>query len=151
MLLTKAQTAMASKLIRASAFSGHFGQAMVSVSLPKRKAHIIPLLSSTHNTFSTIKVPVPEPPTSNHPFKKVDGAKGSLIYTETDEAPALATFSLLPILSKFSAISLVDVVPCDISLAGRVLAAFPEKLKENQRVPDNLAYLGDLCKKVCLT
>ena len=41
----------------------------------------------------------------------------------------------------------VDVVPCDISVAGRVLATFPEKLKPEQRVPDNLAYLGELCKK----
>jgi isocitrate dehydrogenase len=41
----------------------------------------------------------------------------------------------------------VDVVPCDISVAGRVLGAFPEKLKPEQRVPDNLAYLGELCKK----
>ena len=40
----------------------------------------------------------------------------------------------------------VDVVPCDISVAGRVLATFPEKLKPEQRVPDNLAYLGELCK-----
>ena len=40
----------------------------------------------------------------------------------------------------------VDVVPCDISVAGRVLAAFPEKLKSHQRVPNNLAYLGELCK-----
>jgi monomeric isocitrate dehydrogenase len=43
----------------------------------------------------------------------------------------------------------VDVVPCDISVAGRVLATFPEKLKEGQRVPDNLSYLGEICKTVC--
>ncbi|KAL9181094.1 hypothetical protein ACHAXT_009899 [Thalassiosira profunda] len=93
-------------------------------------------------------VSVPDPPTSNHPHAGLAGAKGQLIYTETDEAPALATFSLLPVLSKFGAIADVDVVPCDISVAGRVLAAFPEKLKVNsdQRVPDNLAYLGSLCK-----
>lgn len=42
----------------------------------------------------------------------------------------------------------MDVVPCDISVAGRVLAAFPEKLKEKQRVPDNLTYLGEICKTV---
>jgi isocitrate dehydrogenase len=41
----------------------------------------------------------------------------------------------------------IDIVPCDISVAGRVLAAFPEKLDEGQRVPDNLSYLGDLCKQ----
>jgi isocitrate dehydrogenase len=89
---------------------------------------------------------LPEPPTSNHPHHNLSGAKGQLIYTETDEAPALATFSLLPVLTKFGALADVDVVPCDISVAGRVLAAFPEKLKPEQRVPDNLAYLGELCK-----
>lgn len=91
-------------------------------------------------------VDVPTPPTSNHPHKSVPGATGQLIYTETDEAPALATFSLLPVLSKFGALAQVDVVPCDISVAGRVLSAFPEKLKPHQRVPDNLSYLGELCK-----
>jgi len=90
---------------------------------------------------------LPEPPTSNHPHHSLPGAKGKLIYTETDEAPALATFSLLPVLTKFGAMADVDVVPCDISVAGRVLAAFPEKLKPEQRVPDNLAYLGELCKQ----
>jgi hypothetical protein len=143
---------MAYRLIRASAFSSHLGAAKSSVTFRMmRNARVMPSLSIIQNTFSTIKVPVPKPPTSNHPFQKVDGAQGSLIYTETDEAPALATFSLLPILAKFSGVSKVDVVPCDISLSGRVLAAFPEKLKETQRVPDNLGYLGELCKKVCST
>ena len=45
----------------------------------------------------------------------------------------------------------VNVVPCDISVAGRVLAAFPEKLKDGQRVPDNLTYLGEICKTVSLS
>ncbi|KAL3772749.1 hypothetical protein ACHAWO_004111 [Cyclotella atomus] len=92
-------------------------------------------------------VALPEPPTSNHPHKPLPGAKGKLIYTETDEAPALATFSLLPVLAKFGALAEVDVVPCDISVAGRVLATFPEKLKPHQRVADNLSYLGELCKQ----
>lgn len=52
---------------------------------------------------------------------------------------------------KFGAIAEVDVVPCDISVAGRVLAAFPEKLKPHQRRADNLAYLGELCKQVRCT
>ena len=57
---------------------------------------------------------------------------------------------------QFGALADVDVVPCDISVAGRVLATFPEKLKDNQRVPDNLSYLGEICKTVsmivsCLT
>jgi len=91
-------------------------------------------------------VVLPEPPTSNHPHASIPGSKGQLIYTETDEAPALATFSLLPVLAKFGALADVDVVPCDISVAGRVLATFPEKLKPDQRVPNNLAHLGELCK-----
>jgi len=89
---------------------------------------------------------LPVAPTSNHPHVDTPGMSGRLIYTETDEAPALATFSLLPVLSKFGAMAGVEVVPCDISVAGRVLAAFPETLKPDQRVPDNLAYLGELCK-----
>jgi len=63
-----------------------------------------------------------------------------------DEAPALATFSLFPVLSKFGAMAQIDVVPCDISVAGRILATFPEKLKPEQRVADNLSYLGEICK-----
>lgn len=90
--------------------------------------------------FST----VPVPPSSNHPHVELSGATGKLIYTETDEAPALATYSLLPILSKFGGLANIDVVPCDISLSGRVLSVFPEKLKKP--VPDNLSYLGEICK-----
>ena len=44
----------------------------------------------------------------------------------------------------------IDFVPCDISVAGRVLGVFPEKLKDDQRVPDNLSYLGNICKTVSL-
>ena len=91
-------------------------------------------------------VDIPPAPTSLHKHEPFPGAKGAIVYTETDEAPALATYSLLPILSKFGKIAGVDVVPCDISVAGRVLSAFPEKLRPKQRVPDNLAYLGELCK-----
>lgn len=89
---------------------------------------------------------IPPPPTSNHSHKPVPGAKGTIIYTETDEAPALATYSLYPAVAQISAAAGIDVVPCDISVAGRVLALFPEKLKDDQRVPDNLAYLGELAK-----
>ena len=46
--------------------------------------------------------------------------------------------------SQFSAAANIEIVPCDISLAGRVLAAFPEFLREDQRIPDNLSYLGEL-------
>ena len=89
---------------------------------------------------------LPEPPTSNHPHTPIPGVTGKLIYTETDEAPALATFSLFPVLSKFGKMAQIDVVPCDISVAGRILATFPEYLKPEQRVADNLSYLGDVCK-----
>jgi hypothetical protein len=128
-------------------------------------------------------VDVPPPPTSHHAHTKLPNARGTIIYTETDEAPALATYSLYPAVNKIAALAGIDVVPCDvryfsadaasvvnqkqkcvpfpsqnwcryslsismkqISVAGRVLALFPEKLKPDQRVPDNLAYLGELAK-----
>ena len=91
-------------------------------------------------------VDVPPAPTSNHPHTSLPGAKGMIIYTETDEAPALATYSLYPAVAKIGALAGIDVVPCDISVAGRVLALFPEKLEPEQRVPDNLSYLGELAK-----
>ncbi len=67
-----------------------------------------------------------------------------IIYTETDEAPALATHSLLPIIQAFSRSAGVDVETRDISLAGRILANFPEFLQKEQRIPDALAELGTL-------
>ncbi|MEJ7825691.1 MAG: NADP-dependent isocitrate dehydrogenase [Solirubrobacteraceae bacterium] len=69
-----------------------------------------------------------------------------IIYTHTDEAPALATASLLPIVSAFAAVAGVEVALRDISLAGRILAQFPERLTDEQRVPDALAELGKLAK-----
>src|SRR3954468_4145531 len=59
-----------------------------------------------------------------------------IVYTLTDEAPALATHSLLPIIEAFAAAAGVEVEPADISLAGRILAQFPERLSDEQRVPD---------------
>ena len=67
-----------------------------------------------------------------------------IIYTHTDEAPALATKSLLPIISAFTNVAGVEVQLRDISLAGRVLSAFPESLTPEQRVSDDLAELGQL-------
>ncbi|KAG7370887.1 isocitrate dehydrogenase [Nitzschia inconspicua] len=96
--------------------------------------------------MSTADVEIPPPPTSNHPHTKLPNAQGSIIYTETDEAPALATYSLYPAVNKIGALAGIDIIPCDISVAGRVLALFPEKLKPEQRVPNNLAYLGELAK-----
>jgi isocitrate dehydrogenase len=69
-----------------------------------------------------------------------------IIYTITDEAPALATHSLLPIIQAFTASSGIDVDTRDISLAARVLANFPKYLTAEQRVSDDLAELGDLAK-----
>ncbi|MEM8889311.1 MAG: NADP-dependent isocitrate dehydrogenase, partial [Bacteroidota bacterium] len=69
-----------------------------------------------------------------------------IIYTKTDEAPALATYSLLPIIQAFLAPANIAIETRDISLAGRVLAKFPEYLEESQRIPDALAELGELAK-----
>jgi len=69
-----------------------------------------------------------------------------IIYTQTDEAPALATYSLLPIVRAFTKAAGLDVETRDISLAGRILAAFPESLKPAQRQTDDLAELGELAK-----
>ena len=71
----------------------------------------------------------------------------TIIYTKTDEAPALATRSLLPIIKSFTASSNIDVVTKDISLAARILGLFPDFLKEDQKVSDALAELGELVKK----
>jgi isocitrate dehydrogenase len=65
-------------------------------------------------------------------------------YTYTDEAPALATFSLLPIVTAFAGAAGIDVTSPDISLAGRIIAAFPERLRPEQRIEDHLARLGRL-------
>ncbi|MEZ8634579.1 NADP-dependent isocitrate dehydrogenase [Vibrio cyclitrophicus] len=72
--------------------------------------------------------------------------KPTIIYTITDEAPALATYSLLPIIQSFTASSGIDVDTRDISLAGRIIANFPEHLNEEQRIGDALAELGELAK-----
>jgi isocitrate dehydrogenase len=67
-----------------------------------------------------------------------------IIYTQTDEAPALATLSLLPVISAYAATAGVEVERRDISLAGRIIAGFPERLEPGQRVDDALAELGEL-------
>ncbi len=68
----------------------------------------------------------------------------NIIYTKVDEAPALATYSFLPIVKAFTKSSGIEMVTKNISLAGRVLANFPENLTDDQRVSDDLAYLGAL-------
>jgi isocitrate dehydrogenase len=69
-----------------------------------------------------------------------------IIYTHTDEAPALATYSLLPIVRKFCSVCGINVETRDISLAGRIIANFPEHLNEDQRQSDALSELGELAK-----
>ena len=73
-------------------------------------------------------------------------SKATIIWTEIDEAPALATYSLLPVVQKFTKDSDISVETRDISLSGRILANFPDKLKEDQKVEDYLTQLGELAK-----
>ncbi|WP_086867814.1 NADP-dependent isocitrate dehydrogenase [Streptomyces viridochromogenes] len=70
----------------------------------------------------------------------------TIIYTHTDEAPALATYSFLPVVQAYASQAGVPVETRDISLAGRIIAVFPEYLTEDQRIPDALAELGELAK-----
>ncbi|MFI8370296.1 NADP-dependent isocitrate dehydrogenase [Streptomyces sp. NPDC085466] len=70
----------------------------------------------------------------------------TIIYTHTDEAPALATYSFLPVIQAYASTAGVTVETRDISLAGRIIASFPEFLEEGQRINDALAELGELAK-----
>ena len=74
-------------------------------------------------------------------------SSATIIYTWTDEAPALATRSFLPIVQTYTAAAGVTVETRDISLAGRIIASFPETLEDRQRQPDALAELGELAKR----
>jgi len=69
-----------------------------------------------------------------------------IIYTKTDEAPALATYSFLPIVQSFTSVAGVEVETRDISLAARIMSAFPDGLTQEQKVSDDLAELGNLVK-----
>ena len=70
-----------------------------------------------------------------------------IIYTHTDEAPLLATYSFLPIIAAYAKTAGVDVETRDISLAGRVIAQFPDRLTDEQRLDDALAELGELATR----
>lgn len=70
----------------------------------------------------------------------------TIIWTEIDEAPALATYSLLPIIQAYTEGSGISVETRDISLSGRIIANFPDKLREDQKIPDYLTQLGELAK-----
>lgn len=72
---------------------------------------------------------------------------GKIIYTKTDEAPALATYSFYPIVKSYTKAANVSMETKDISLAGRILSQFPEYLSEEQKVSDDLTELGELAKK----
>lgn len=73
--------------------------------------------------------------------------ESKIIYTKIDEAPALATHSLLPILQAYTKGSGIALETWDISLAGRIIANFPDHLTENQKIPDYLTQLGELCEQ----
>jgi len=73
--------------------------------------------------------------------------EAKIIYTKIDEAPALATYSLLPVVSAFLKSADIDTQKVDISLAGRILANFPEKLTNEQKTEDGLSFLGKLVEK----
>ena len=73
-------------------------------------------------------------------------SSGPIIWTKIDEAPALATYSLLPIVQAYATTTGVEIVTRDISLAGRIIAHFPDQLTEDQQMPDELTWLGDLVR-----
>ena len=73
-------------------------------------------------------------------------SSATIIWTKIDEAPALATYSLLPIVQAYATGTGVDVVTRDISLAGRIIATFPERLTADQQMPDELTWLGELAR-----
>jgi isocitrate dehydrogenase len=75
-----------------------------------------------------------------------DTPSPDIVYTQVDEAPELASASLLPVIQRFAGAADITVETRDISLAGRILAAFPDHLSADQRVPDHLAELGELVK-----
>ncbi|HPB97778.1 MAG TPA: NADP-dependent isocitrate dehydrogenase, partial [Polyangiaceae bacterium] len=69
-----------------------------------------------------------------------------IVWTKIDEAPALATYSLLPIVQAYTKGTGVIVETRDISLTGRIIANFPDRLRDDQKIPDHLAQLGELAK-----
>jgi len=79
-------------------------------------------------------------------FSRTPAALSKIIYTETDEAPMLATYSLLPVIQRFAKPMGIAVEKRDISVAGRLIAHFPDYLEEHQRIADELAHLGELAK-----
>ena len=72
--------------------------------------------------------------------------KSTIVYTWTDEAPALATLSFLPIVKAYAGVAGVEIDTADISLAARIIATFPERLTDDQQIPDYLSQIGELAK-----
>jgi isocitrate dehydrogenase len=72
--------------------------------------------------------------------------QSKIVWTKVDEAPALATYSLLPVVRAYTRGTDIEVEEADISLAGRIIANFPDRLKQDQKIPDHLARLGELAK-----
>src|SRR3954453_13556176 len=107
-----------------------------------------PSIAYPHRQGTTNASAAPGQATKNAPPRDNERGKQTMkiIYTYTDEAPALATPSLLPIIEAFASQAGVDLELRDISLAGRILAQFPDRLSDDQRVPDALAELGELAK-----
>lgn len=90
----------------------------------------------------------PSPKTTmNSTFRPLSATTYKIMYTDTDEAPALATYALLPIVNRFTKTAGIEVEKSDISLAGRVIAQFSDKLPEHLRQRDELAELGELAKR----
>ena len=83
-------------------------------------------------------------PYASNPGNNMSEENSKIIYTLTDEAPLLATYSLLPIVETFTSTAGIDIVKSDISVAARILAEFPDYLTDEQKLPDNLGELGRL-------
>ncbi|MBZ0166824.1 MAG: NADP-dependent isocitrate dehydrogenase, partial [Candidatus Omnitrophica bacterium] len=81
-----------------------------------------------------------------HITKGIPVKNAKITWTKIDEAPALATYSLLPIVKAYTQGTGIEVELADISLAGRIIANFPEKLSDDQKIPDYLSQLGELVK-----
>ena len=77
-----------------------------------------------------------------HAMSDNTASSPTIIYTHTDEAPALATYSFLPVIKAFTAGTGISIETRDISLAGRIIANFPERLRDDQKIEDALAELG---------
>jgi isocitrate dehydrogenase len=107
-------------------------------------AELRQLRSAPVGQYPTGQVKAVEPPVSKRGLEMTQ--KPTIIYTKTDEAPDLATYSFLPIIQAFTGSSGISVEIRDISLAGRIIANFPEGLREDQRISDALTELGELAK-----